>query len=144
MQDWKGRKGIPEGRKDILGVSKGLEKLGRLENVGETMWEKLEVALRFIEKNEKWIDSRWMERSSLDDQRLRKRRLENNSSNRSNEGPTEERNRSREMRDAQEIEETKRDAHQVKKAGRFMKDGNYQEDGKLELEEVHIDAEKSR
>ena len=85
--DWKGRKGIPEGRKEIFGVSKGLEKLGRMKNLCEAIWEKLEVALGFLEKNEKCIDSRWLERSSLDDQRLRKRRLENSSINRSNEGP---------------------------------------------------------
>jgi hypothetical protein len=133
------RKGIPEGRKETNASSKRLEKLGKMEEVWESKWRKLEIVWGYIEKRERWMDSRWLENSSLDEQRLKKRRLE---TYRGKERLTEESDRSEERRDIKEMKE--RDAHQVKKDGKCRKDGNYKKDGKSELEERKPNEAKSK
>ena len=74
-----------------------MEKLGKMEEVWESKWRKLEIVWGYIEKRERWMDSRWLEKSSLDDQRLKKRRLE---TYRGKERLTEESDRSEEMRES--------------------------------------------
>ena len=139
----KDRKGIPEGRKGVIGVSKGLEKLGMLENVTEVMWDKLEMSMRFIEMKEEWIDLRWLEKSSLDDQRLRKRRLETKCGNRNDTSPNVGVGKVGRLRVDQMLEAEKRDAHQVRKAGNYQKEGKCQLDGRMRLDDVHTDAEET-
>ena len=136
-------KGIPEGRKRVIGVSKGLEKSRMVENVTEVMWDKLEMSMRFIEMKEEWIDLRWLEKSSLDDQRMMKRRLENKCGNKDARSPNVGVGKVGRLRADQMPETENRDAHQVRKAGNCQKEGNCQEDGKLRLEDVHKDAEEA-
>ena len=109
----------------------------------ENMWDKLEVAMRLIGKNEKWIDTRWLDRSSLDDQRLRKRRLETKCGNRNDESPCDEVGKIGKLRVDQMFEAEKRYAHQVREAGNYQKEGKCQVDGRMRLEVVHTDAKET-
>ena len=64
-----------------------------------------------------------MDRSSLDDQRLRKRRLETKCGNKNDTRPNVGVGKVGRLRVDQMLEAEKRDAHQVRKAGNYQKEG---------------------